>query len=345
MGMGAVALVLNVTVERVAQAPVSMNWIQSLAGQADPHLAAHLAAARQPSRRSARWRTRAGWGAACTPSSRRRSRRSRCGASSSGAISSDTRPAAALGGPFRDPRRDFFSRRGSRRRSGTASVGTADLPETRARRPGGQRRPEKAAGGAAAAVVARRDEPRARATTRCDLRPHRRARPRRRVPARRSDVRRARRAARLAAWPNASSFFAATRTPPPAGTPAWPRETSLTRNTARTPSALRVRRAACRRDARVDFEAPERIGRMFFQSTAFRRRRSRRRLGRVHKRRGLWFDPPPARFCTRAQVRWDRSSITSFGSPRKKFTRAYRRRRTPASSRRSATRVCSRTSR
>ena len=36
MGMGAVALVLNVTVERVAQAPVSMNWIQSLAGQADP---------------------------------------------------------------------------------------------------------------------------------------------------------------------------------------------------------------------------------------------------------------------------------------------------------------------
>jgi hypothetical protein len=46
MAMGAVALVLNVTVERVAQAPVSMNWIQSLAGQADPHLAAHLAAAR-----------------------------------------------------------------------------------------------------------------------------------------------------------------------------------------------------------------------------------------------------------------------------------------------------------
>ena len=46
MAMGAVALVMNVTVERVAQAPVSMNWLQSLAGEADPHLAAHLAAAR-----------------------------------------------------------------------------------------------------------------------------------------------------------------------------------------------------------------------------------------------------------------------------------------------------------
>ena len=37
MAMGAVALVLNVTVERVAQAPVSVNWIQGLATQGDPH--------------------------------------------------------------------------------------------------------------------------------------------------------------------------------------------------------------------------------------------------------------------------------------------------------------------
>ena len=82
MAMGAVALVLNVTVERVAQAPVSMNWIQSLAGQADPHLAAHLAAARteNASLNSEVLHPRR-LGVACTPSSRRRSRRSRCGAS------------------------------------------------------------------------------------------------------------------------------------------------------------------------------------------------------------------------------------------------------------------------
>ncbi|MDC1215627.1 hypothetical protein N8152_02235, partial [bacterium] len=45
LAMSAVGLVLNVTVERVAQAPVSSNWIQSLATQGDPHLAAHIASA------------------------------------------------------------------------------------------------------------------------------------------------------------------------------------------------------------------------------------------------------------------------------------------------------------
>ena len=45
LAMSAMGLVLNVTVERVAQAPVSSNWIQSLATQGDPHLAAHIASA------------------------------------------------------------------------------------------------------------------------------------------------------------------------------------------------------------------------------------------------------------------------------------------------------------
>ena len=41
---GAVALVMNVTVEKVAESPVSHNWIQSLASSADPRAAQVLAA-------------------------------------------------------------------------------------------------------------------------------------------------------------------------------------------------------------------------------------------------------------------------------------------------------------
>jgi hypothetical protein len=88
---------------------------------------------------------------------------------------------------------------------------------------------------------------------RCDLRPHR-------GPSH-GDVFKcdaamfdeARRAARFGGK-NASAFSPARSK---AGTPAWPSQTSLTRNTARTPSVLRADTNACRRDTSVDFEGGE----------------------------------------------------------------------------------------
>ena len=256
MGMGAVALVLNVTVERVAQAPVSMNWIQSLAGQADPHLAAHLAAARteiaplsevaHPRRLGGRLHAELEEEEQKIAMRRQLERRD---------LERRTRPAAALGGPFETP--EETSETGAE----AASVPTdAASPDGNAEKTGdagvareGQRRPEKAAGGTfpavalAAASRVRADD------ARCDLRPHR-------GPSH-GDVFKcdaamfdeARRAARFGGK-NASAFSPARSK---AGTPAWPSQTSLTRNTARTPSVLRADTNACRRDTSVDFEGGE----------------------------------------------------------------------------------------
>ena len=44
LAIGAVAAVLNVTVERVEDAPLSHNWIQNLAASGDPHASVHVAA-------------------------------------------------------------------------------------------------------------------------------------------------------------------------------------------------------------------------------------------------------------------------------------------------------------
>ena len=259
MGMGAVALVLNVTVERVAQAPVSMNWIQSLAGQADPHLAAHLAAARteiaplsevaHPRRLGGRLHAELEEEEQKIAMRRQLERRD---------LERRTRPAAALGGPFETPE-ETSSPEEEAASDGTASDGTA--PVGTAEKTGdagekareGQRRPEKAAGGTFPAVALAATS-RVRADdARCDLRPHR-------GPSH-GDVFKcdaamfdeARRAARFGGK-NASAFSPARSK---AGTPAWPQQTSLTRNTARTPSALRADINACRRDARVDFEGGE----------------------------------------------------------------------------------------
>jgi len=259
MGMGAVALVLNVTVERVAQAPVSMNWIQSLAGQADPHLAAHLAAARteiaplsevaHPRRLGGRLHAELEEEEQKIAMRRQLERRT---------LERRMRPAAALGGPFETPEEtsetgaeaassddDAASRNGNTEKTGDAGVARE-----------GQRRPEKTAGGTfpavalAAASRVRADD------ARCDLRPHR-------GPSH-GDVFRcdaamfdeARRAARFGGK-NASALSAFSPARSKAGTPAWPRQTSLTRNTARTPNALRADINACRRDTSVDFEGGE----------------------------------------------------------------------------------------
>lgn len=259
MGMGAVALVLNVTVERVAQAPVSMNWIQSLAGQADPHLAAHLAAARteiaplsevaHPRRLGGRLHAELEEEEQKIAMRRQLERRD---------LERRTRPAAALGGPFETPEEtsspEEEAASDGTASDGTASVGTAEKTgDAGEKAREGQRRPEKAAGGTFPAVALAATS-RVRADdARCDLRPHR-------GPSH-GDVFKcdaamfdeARRAARLGGK-NASAFSPARSK---AGTPAWPRETSLTRNTARTPSALRADINACRRDARVDFEGGE----------------------------------------------------------------------------------------
>ena len=127
MGMGAVALVLNVTVERVAQAPVSMNWIQSLAGQADPHLAAHLAAARteiaplsevaHPRRLGGRLHAELEEEEQKIAMRRQLERRD---------LERRTRPAAALGGPFETPE-ETSSPEEEAASDGTASEGTAPV--------------------------------------------------------------------------------------------------------------------------------------------------------------------------------------------------------------------------
>jgi hypothetical protein len=44
LAIGAVAALLNVTVERVEDAPMSHNWIQNLAASGDPHASVHVAA-------------------------------------------------------------------------------------------------------------------------------------------------------------------------------------------------------------------------------------------------------------------------------------------------------------
>ena len=175
MGMGAVALVLNVvTVERVAQAPVSMNWIQSLAGQADPHLAAHLAAARteiaplsevaHPRRLGGRLHAELEEEEQKIAMRRQLERRD---------LERRTRPAAALGGPSRPQKRLLLQKRKPRRMVPRRLVPPRKTGDAGEKAREGQRRPEKAAGGTFPAVALAATS-RVRADdARCDLRPHR----------------------------------------------------------------------------------------------------------------------------------------------------------------------------
>jgi hypothetical protein len=257
MAMGAVALVLNVTVERVAQAPVSMNWIQSLAGQADPHLAAHLAAARtenaslnsevlHPRRLGGRLHAELEEEEQEIALRRQLER---------GRLKRRARPAAALGvtpdetgseaasssiSAASEPANSGMTKTenddSSASQPPAPSVGQSDQDAPR------QTFPEVAL---LAANRVRADD------ARCDLRPHR-------GPSH-GDVFKCDAAmfdeARNAVSPNAdadafSPAHSAT------GTPAWPLETRLTRNEG-SANALRSSVNACRRGTRVDFDKGE----------------------------------------------------------------------------------------
>ena len=210
------------------------------------------------------------------------------------------------GGALRDPRRDFFSRRGSRvgwYRVGRYRAGWYRR-ENRRRGREGQRRPEKAREGRRRHVpcgCARRDEPRARGRRAVRPAPAPRAEPRRRVQMRRGDVRRgaARRAVRrekrerffARAFESGHPRVATTdELDPEHGAHA---ERASGRHQRVPPGRARGFRgrgegSAVRSSSRRRFDGGE----------------VRCRLGRVHKRRGLWFGVR-LRVSARAQVRWD----------------------------------------
>ena len=252
MAMGAVALVLNVTVERVAQAPVSMNWIQSLAGQADPHLAAHLAAARtenaplsevlHPRRLGGRLHAELEEEEQEIALRRQLER---------GRLKRRARPAAALGVTFDETGSEAASSSDAASELANSGKAKTENDSSAAETAPSVGQSDPAAGGTfpevafLAANRVRADD------ARCDLRPHR-------GPSH-GDVFKCDAAmfdeARRAAEPGAdAAAFSPAHSA--TGTPAWPQETSLTRNEGRA-SALRSAVNACRRGTRVDFESGE----------------------------------------------------------------------------------------
>ena len=257
MAMGAVALVLNVTVERVAQAPVSMNWLQSLAGQADPHLAAHLAAARTETAPLEVLHPRRLGGRLHAEleeeereiAMRRQLERERF----------RTRTAAALGVTPETGSEAASSADAASQPEGIsnteANVSSGEEKTSPTESPtASEREGQTFAGGLGFPAVALAAASRVRADdARCDLRPH--------LGPSRGDVfkcdaamfQEARDAASAPDGADASAFSPAHS---PAGVPAWPQQESLTRNAARA-SALRSSVNACRRDSRVDFASGE----------------------------------------------------------------------------------------